>query len=210
MQVNDLAKWIDELQGSISVIKQQLAALSGSVSDVPDFNITTPTAGQILSYDSDHSKFVNADLPEIPDFEITTPTAGQVLTYDETLEKWKNASGGSGSRHVVLYEQEYGAFPASITLNESYKNFDALVFCLYKFDDSSYYDLFDTYVDLAVIDDAADGAISGKTNVISLSGWQIQSGHSQWARFSVTDETTLTKIGNDGSWGMGSIIGIKF
>lgn len=50
MRVNDIAKWIDELQGTISVIKQQLASLSGSVADVPDFKITTPTSGQICNY----------------------------------------------------------------------------------------------------------------------------------------------------------------
>lgn len=51
MQVNDLAKWIDELQGNISVIKQQLAALSGSASDAPEFDIDNPEDGQTLLYD---------------------------------------------------------------------------------------------------------------------------------------------------------------
>ena len=136
--------------------------------------------------------------------------------YDElqgeicNLKRKLAESGGGGGVRRVLFEQDYGAFPASITLSDSYENYDALIFCFYKGDDSSYCDLFDTYIDKSVLDDVRNGAVTGRTNALSLSGWQIQSGHSQWVRYSVDSATTLTKIGNDGTWGIGKIIGIKF
>lgn len=129
MQVNDLAKWIDELQGNISVIKQQLAALSGSVSDVPDFKITTPTAGQILSYDADHSEFVNSDMPEIPDFDIDTPEDGQLLLYDGSDGKWKNYGIELGGVTTdLLYESENGLVNGThqLTFDHNVSDYNAL------------------------------------------------------------------------------------
>ena len=77
---------------------------SSTLADLTDTDISTPTNGQVLTYDSTAEKWENANppTPETPSLEdltdtaITTPTNGQVLTYDSTAEKWVNASAGGG------------------------------------------------------------------------------------------------------------------
>lgn len=72
---------------------------SGTLAGLTDTDITTPTNGQVLAYDSTESKWVNASggagattLDGLTDTDISTPADGQVLTYDATAEKWENAA----------------------------------------------------------------------------------------------------------------------
>lgn len=68
------------------------------LSDLTDTNISSPTDGQYLKYDSSSSKWVNASggsggasaLTDLTDTSITTPSGGQVLKYDGTSSKWVN------------------------------------------------------------------------------------------------------------------------
>lgn len=47
MQVNDIAKWIDELQGNISVIKQQLAGIKPGGSGVTFYDLIDAPITQV-------------------------------------------------------------------------------------------------------------------------------------------------------------------
>lgn len=65
-----------------------------ALSEVSDVNITTPTDGQILKYDTASSKWINATIPaieslgDIDDVTISGATADQILVYDGT--NWVN------------------------------------------------------------------------------------------------------------------------
>ena len=68
------------------------------LADLPDTEITNPTNGQVLAYDSTDQKWKNSDdvqgvtsLEALTDTEIATPSGGQVLMYDATEQKWKNS-----------------------------------------------------------------------------------------------------------------------
>ena len=77
---------------------------STTLSGLTDTDITTPTNGQVLTYDSTAEKWENANpatpatpnLSDLTDTDITTPTNGQVLTYDSTAAKWVNEDAGGG------------------------------------------------------------------------------------------------------------------
>ena len=74
---------------------------SATLEDLTDTDITTPSDGQVLTYDGTAEKWENASpaatsLSDLTDTAITTPTNGQVLTYDSTAAKWGNASVQSG------------------------------------------------------------------------------------------------------------------
>lgn len=74
---------------------------ASSLDDLEDVDISNPTDGQYLRYDSTNEEWVNDDGPsptpavesleELSDVNITTPTAGQVLTYDDTNDTWVNS-----------------------------------------------------------------------------------------------------------------------
>lgn len=120
--------------------------------------------------------------------------------------------GGSSYSETVLFSQSYGAFPNVIALSDEYTNYDALIFYLYKADDSSYYDFFCNTFPKSFLDEVRAGAKSGRTNDIIMIAWHASStsGNAQWCRYSVTNTTTLTKIASDGNWGIGKVVGVKY
>lgn len=68
------------------------------LADLPDTEITNPTNGQVLAYDSNDQKWKNSDdvqgvtsLEALTDTEIAAPSGGQVLMYDATAQKWENS-----------------------------------------------------------------------------------------------------------------------
>lgn len=68
------------------------------LSELPDTDISSPTNGQVLAYDSTSQKWVNSDdvqgvtsLDALTDTAISTPTAGQVLMYNAVAQKWYNS-----------------------------------------------------------------------------------------------------------------------
>lgn len=81
----------------------QQASQIGSLDDLNDVTITTPTNDQVLTYDSNAGKWVNAnaqssvsDLDDLNDVAITTPADQQVLTYDSNSGEWINANAQGG------------------------------------------------------------------------------------------------------------------
>lgn len=69
----------------------------GSINDLNDVSITTPTDGQALIYDANSGEWINgaggggaADLDDLTDVDITSITGGQVLKYNATTTKWEN------------------------------------------------------------------------------------------------------------------------
>lgn len=98
--------WIEDVE------KWDIFAMSkiGSLDDLNDVNISSPTNGQGLLYNSTTQEWENTNIPsggasaldDLTDVEITTPSSGQVLKYDGS--KWVNGAGGSASGdYVGLY-----------------------------------------------------------------------------------------------------------
>lgn len=72
-------------------------AAVGSLNDLTDVSITTPTDGQALIYDANSGEWINgsggggaAALDDLTDVDITSITGGQVLKYNATSTKWEN------------------------------------------------------------------------------------------------------------------------
>ena len=68
------------------------------LSELPDTDISSPTNGQVLAYDSTSQKWVNSDdvqgvtsLDALTDTAISNPSAGQVLMYNAVAQKWYNS-----------------------------------------------------------------------------------------------------------------------
>lgn len=98
--------WIEDVE------KWDIFAMSkiGSLDHLNDVNISSPTNGQGLLYNSTTQEWENTNIPsggasaldDLTDVEITTPSSGQVLKYDGS--KWVNGAGGSASGdYVGLY-----------------------------------------------------------------------------------------------------------
>lgn len=97
--------------------------------------------------------------------------------------------------------------PATITLSESFNNFDFILLYLTKRDDNSYYDYLPTQCFTTdILNDALNGAMTGRTNVLNISGWQPGD---QYLRVRVTSETTFTIVRNDNKLLIHKICGIK-
>jgi hypothetical protein len=90
-----------------------------------EHEVEDPTEGQVLKYDAEKEKFVNADVPAAIETNIQNPTDGQTLKYDAASGKWVNGEGGSGSSTLVVtgtedndvitldhtWQEIYDAFP---------------------------------------------------------------------------------------------------
>ena len=97
--VDSLSKW-----DVLSAIK------IGTLDDLNDVDITSPSDGQVLKYDAINQEWVNgtgsvvADLDDLTDVSISSPTNGQVLKYNSTSQEWENANeSGGGGDYVGLY-----------------------------------------------------------------------------------------------------------
>lgn len=129
---------------------------------------------------------------------------GFIATSDPT-----GGGGGGGRTVTTLYTQAYlTANPTTITLLDDVTNYDEITFVLTKKDDNNYYDYIPNQtIPKESIVDAMDGAMSGKANVLNISGWQPKD---QYLRITVTDEATFTIVVNDNDLLIHKIIGIKY
>lgn len=101
---------IKSISGSGSSSTSSTTALTGTYSIQPilDTNISSPSAGQALIYDSTNSKWVNgsvaSDVASLTDTTISSPTNGQMLQYDATSSKWVNATLPTGVTETRVNE----------------------------------------------------------------------------------------------------------
>ena len=108
-----------------------------TLTGLTDTNISTPTDGQVLKYDSASSKWVNGNgggggantLAGLSDVNLGTPTDGQPLTYDNASSKWVNggiiptANGGTGNADgYIRTGKAGGSTPGSYSTIEGYNN----------------------------------------------------------------------------------------
>ena len=75
----------------------------GNVSALNDVVLTSPSAGQVLKYNSTLQKWVNSadEVSGLSDVTITSLTDGQVLKYDSATGKWVNGEGGGGGNTFI-------------------------------------------------------------------------------------------------------------
>ena len=132
---------------------------------------------------------------------------GVIKVYGVTYGGSSSGEGGT-YKEKVLYEQSYlTANPSTITLAEDFRGYDEIVFWLTKRDDGSYYDYLPAQsIPCELILDAMNAAMSGRPNVLNISGWQPQS---QYLRISVSSINQFTIARNDNNLLIRKIIGIK-
>lgn len=89
---------------AISAIPSGASALS----ELTDVSITTPSNGQVLTYDSSNQEWINANssggsstLSGLSDVDLTTPADGQVLKYDGANQEWINAAVPAGLTDTI-------------------------------------------------------------------------------------------------------------
>ena len=84
---------------------------ASDISDLGDVEITSPSNGQVLKYNSTTEKWENSDesggasdISDLGDVTITSPSNGQVLKYNSDTEKWENSdeSGGAVATALLL------------------------------------------------------------------------------------------------------------
>lgn len=132
MSINKLnyqgdSKILKNLVNAVNALIDAGEGGSSTLSGLDDTNISNPSDGQVLGYDSSSSMWKNVDpsggisdvqvdgtsvvtqgianistpdLDDLPNVNINTPTNGQVLAYDSQNDKWKNVSGGGGGGNV--------------------------------------------------------------------------------------------------------------
>lgn len=89
------------------------AIASLELGDISDVTLTTPTSGQVLTYDADEGVWKNSDVPTPPtptlsvedldDVTLTSLADGQILKWDAQNNRWVNAneSGGGGGASAL-------------------------------------------------------------------------------------------------------------
>lgn len=84
--VDSLSKW-----DVLSAIK------IGTLDDLNDVDITTPSSGDFLGYNSTAQEWQNMtpDIDDLGDVSISSPSDGQVLKYDANSGEWVNGTGSA-------------------------------------------------------------------------------------------------------------------
>lgn len=93
----------------LSVVAGALTATAGTtLAGLTDVLISSPTNGQVLTYNTVAMKWENATptsgsttLASLTDVLLSSPTNGQVLTYNTGVGKWENATPASGGGTVT-------------------------------------------------------------------------------------------------------------
>lgn len=139
---------------------------------------------------------------------ISTTENGNTVLRVRGIKLPKGEGTNGGSTETTLYSQTPGAWPSTLTLSDSYKNYDRLQFYIYKYDASNYYDhLAVQEISTDQLDMIQNGYISGRTNVLQISGWHRSD---QYIRYSIANNTTFTKVQSGGDWGLIKVVGVKF
>ena len=85
----------------MSYEKQGIDLSAGTVSDLTDTTITTPSGGDVLTWDGTNNVWKNlagaaGSLAGLSDTTVATPSAGQVLTWNGTTWVNQSSAGGGG------------------------------------------------------------------------------------------------------------------
>lgn len=96
------ASELNHMEDGIETAQQtaDTANARDTLGEMSDVALSTPTNGQVLTYDSASTKWKNADasgastLNEMTDVTLSSPTNGQALVYDSASSKWTNQSVG--------------------------------------------------------------------------------------------------------------------
>lgn len=188
---------------------------ASQLDDLTDVDITSPSNGQVLTYNSTSGEWENAnpsggasDLDDLTDVDITNPTDGQMLQYNSQNNKWVNVtpSGGGGYTRTLLYDNNYSLTNNnSIILSDPFTNYDELEFIVFKWDGSGIFDMLDKLVvSKAELQDIMNGAMGNRTNLLALMKF------SYWKRYSIADTTHINFNSNQGSWGVCKVYGVKY
>lgn len=162
-------------------------------------------AGQVaISYGADGNSFTITAANAFGAFNRADNFSGMML-----VDYGGGSGGSSGRTEDVLFEKPYlTANPNTITLDHAFTDYDEIHFWTVKKDDSGYYDYLPiNIVPVEYLTDVMAGTISGRTNVVNISGWQPMS---QYLRVRVSSVSELTVVTNNNNLLIRKIVGIKY
>ena len=115
-----------------------------ALSGLSDVDLTTPSDGQVLTYDNTNSKWINANASggtTVIANPIGTPTDElNTIQIGNDIYEVAGGSGGSGYSKTLLYEISGNTPESVITLSQSIENFDLIeVVSLYGHTDEEDY-----------------------------------------------------------------------
>lgn len=105
---------------------------ASALDDLTNVDITSPTNGQVLKYDSTNQEWVNANesgggggasaVADLTDVNLTSLANGQILKYDSTSQKWINSdeSGGGNLSYETVFSgsKSTSAWNSPLVFNE--------------------------------------------------------------------------------------------
>lgn len=104
---------------------------ASALDDLTNVDITSPTNGQVLKYDSTNQEWVNANesggggasaVADLTDVNLTSLANGQILKYDSTSQKWINSdeSGGGNLSYETVFSgsKSTSAWSSPLVFNE--------------------------------------------------------------------------------------------
>lgn len=185
---------------------------ASALDDLTNVDITSPTNGQVLKYDSTNQEWVNANesggggasaVADLTDVNLTSLANGQILKYDSTSQKWINSDesgGGTSGTMDILWEGTAApttANPITVSLNGNISDYDMIMVNVYE--GTNNYKCTGTFAKLAVGD----------------SGLLLVSSDSQlYINIEVATDSSITFKGYSSQWGSSTtytgIYGVKF
>ena len=140
----------------------------------------------------------SSTLDGLTDVNISSPTNGQALVYDATNQVWINGNvsggGGGGSyTETILFDNQGGAAPATITLLDDYTNYDMLVFVLLRSADGRRYKYEVPYL-------VSSLNVGDSIQLVS---------YTEYASYDITNATTLTQV-NANDMYLDTVVGISY
>lgn len=177
---------------------------ASDLDDLTDVDITSPSNGQVLTYNSTSQKWENSnasggasDLEDLGDVNISTVTDGQTLQYDATSQKWVNTTpSGGGGTNTLLYQGTGTSNPSQIVLSDAYTNYDLLIIRTRRNADSRWYKSDKTFSVLGL-----------ETNdYIQDIGWAPNNNY--WT-YQIANSTTLNRIAQGANYYLYEIYGVK-
>lgn len=168
---------------------------SSTLAGLTDVDLTSPTNGQVLEYDSENQVWKNADASGGGGTTVVANPSGAAT---DTLNKLQvgstiyGVSGGDSYSQTVIYTNS-GTSVSNIELTDDYTNYDSLYFeCIRTADNRSY--IVPYYL-----------LTEGITNIGHFQFF----GYNEYCSYDVTDSTHFTKVNNQGNWYIKKIYGVK-
>lgn len=104
---------------------------TNTLDGLKDVDISNPSTGDVLKYDSSTGKFENGQmaLSALSDIDLTNLQDGQIIKWDATAGKFVNANESGGGSSITVLPGTLTAGTTSITFTDERILDDSIVSC---------------------------------------------------------------------------------